>query len=267
MFKRIVLTASAVALATGGLVAGGVGAAGAAKPLITAGPGSSVDCSITALAKVKGPLRDNWIAADHQTDPNAAVRALPDTLFAPPGPVAIKAKANSVSCTGTLTDGVNTATVASAKINLVNNLSFPGSTDPATCAGLIAPDPLNPSTARYDATIKWKATGAKVADTTITAAEITSGGAFEISGGTISGSFAGGTSSTSANPDLATLGQFLSSTEIQPGAVTSSTPEAGGPCQPSLKLGQKKGVDTAKLKKGKGIKKLTLDTGTFSISR
>ncbi len=216
MIKTIISTVSTVALVAGGIAVSGMTEAGAAKPTITAGPGSSVNCSIAAKAKVKGPFRDPWIAADHQDDPNPAVVALPDTEFGPPGPVIVKAKAKSVSCSGTVTDGVNTAAVTLAKVSLINNPSFPGSTDPATCAGLIAPDPLNPSTARYDALIKWKASGAKVTNTVITAAEIASGGSFEISGGTISGSFAGGTSTTSANPDLPTLAQFLSSTEIAP---------------------------------------------------
>ena len=270
VMKRTLLVASAVALASTGLAVGGGSVASAAKPVITAGPGSSVTCSISAKVKVKPKLKDNWIAADHAGDPDPSVAALPDTQFADPGPVAVKAKAKSVSCSGTVTDGVNTAVVTQAKIDLVNNPSFPGSSDPATCAGLIAPE--TPSTARYDAYVKWKASGAKVNPTTISAqAIVNSGLGFAVTGGTVSGSFAGGTGTTQANVDGATLGYFLSSTALNPGLVTSATPITGKalPCQPSLKLKLKKGVPTAKLKKPKGINKIIMDpaTSTFTISR
>lgn len=266
MIRRIALAGVAGAVALGGLAAMG-GSAYAAKPIITAGAGSSVSCSLTSSAKVSPALKDNWVHADHQSDPNLAVRAIPDTVLATAGPVTVTAKSKSVSCTGTVTNGTDTATVTGVKILLTSDPAHPGSTDPATCAGLVAPDPMNPSTARYNATLSWKASGAKVNPTTITGSSISSaGGNFGVSGGVITGSFAGGSSSTVSAPDGATLNAFLSSTAIQPGLV-SSTHTDGGPCQGSLKLKNKKGVDTATLKAGKGIKKIGLASGTLLINR
>lgn len=267
MVRKLVLAGVAGAVAFAGLaVAGDV--ASAAKPTITAGPGSSVTCTMQpSAAKLKPALKDNWVAAAHASDPWDGVAALPDTTLALPGPVAVKLKVKSLSCTGTVTDGTNTAPVTSLQVSLGNDPANPGSTNPATCAGLVAPDPENPSTARYNATLKWKATGAKVTDTTITGSQIGSaGGNFSISGGTITGSFAGGSSSTTGSPDLETVAAFFSSTAFQPNLVTSATPDAGGPCQGSLKIKLKKGVETATLKAGKGVKKIGLAGGTFTIA-
>ncbi|MGZ4801380.1 MAG: hypothetical protein ACXV9P_02145 [Acidimicrobiia bacterium] len=264
MMKRIVVAASAFTLVAGGLAVAGLDPAGAAKPTITAGPGSHVNCHISSKAKLSPALKDNWIQADHQSDPDPRVRAIPNTTFASNGPVFVSSKTKTVSCSGTVTDGTNTAPVTGLKVTLVTDPAHPGTTDPATCANLVAPS--SPSTARYNAFIKYKASGAKVSDSTITDASIgNSGAGFAVTGGTISGSFAGGTSSTQANVDGTTLGMFISSTAISPNAVSSTSPNGGVPCQASLKSSPK----AVKLKKPKGIKKIGIDSSssTIDISR
>ncbi len=92
---------------------------------------------------------------------------------------------------------------------------------------------------------------------------------FSVIGGTITGSFAGGTASTNSSPDLATIGAFLSSTELQPNLVGTGPGQVtdGGPCQPKLTIKNKKGVESASLKAGKGIKAVGLASGTLAISR
>ncbi|MGZ7017316.1 MAG: hypothetical protein ACXVL8_09130 [Acidimicrobiia bacterium] len=51
--------------------------ASAVKPTITATSGN-VNCQITGKVKLHPGLKNNWVQADHQTDPNAAVRANPE---------------------------------------------------------------------------------------------------------------------------------------------------------------------------------------------
>jgi hypothetical protein len=267
MIRKFAVAAAAGAIALSGLAAFGGGVASAKTIKITAGAGSHVHCELAAsTAKVKPALKDNWIASDHQDDSVAAVRAIPNTPFADNGPVTVKSKPTTQSCTGTFTDGVNSATPVSAKISLASDPLHPGGTDPASCANLIAPTGP-PSTARYNIKIKWTATGGKVADTLVTDAAITSGGSFSVGGGTISGSFAGGTSSTASNADAATVNLFLSSTQLQPKLVSSSQTN-GGACQPSLQVKTTAKGTTAKLKKPKGIKTIGLAAGgDFDISR
>jgi hypothetical protein len=255
------MAGAAGAIALSGLAFIG-GAADAASTTITAGPGSSVDCNLApATASLKPALKDNWIKADHQDDADATVRALPDTPFALNGPVTVKSKPKTSSCTGTITNGTATANMVSGSITLGNDPANPGSTDPASCANLITP--TSPSTARYNVTIKWKADTAKVTNTNITGAEISSaGGTFSVTGGTITGSFAGGSASTSSSPDGATIGMFLTSTALQPKLVSSANKD-GNPCQPLLTITSKK----TSLKAPKGIKKIGLASGTLSIDR
>src|SRR6478736_6461422 len=80
MIRKIAMAGAAGAVALSGLAVLGGGTAGAGPIVITAGPGSSLDCNLAAAtAKVKPALKDDWIKADHQSDPNAQVRALPNT--------------------------------------------------------------------------------------------------------------------------------------------------------------------------------------------
>jgi hypothetical protein len=259
MKRRIVsiIAVVALALAEVGLVAG---PAGAAKPTITAGPGSSVHCAITAKVKLYTKLKNEWVQADHQSDPSAAVRAIPDTRFSENGPVATRVKGKG-TCSGSITDGVSTASVFKVKFELTSDPLHPGSSDPATCASLLAG---GESTARYNSVIQWKSKEAKVTNTAVHDAAITPAGlGFETSGGTVSGSFAGGSSVSQGNVDGDTI---LAFTQAPP---TSTNPvPTYRQCQPSIKLKTKKGVQSAKLKKPKGFKKITIVPGsTLDISR
>ncbi len=254
------MASAAMALAVGGLALGAGPALAAPKPPITAGPGSSLSCSVTAKVKLSPGLKDNWVKADHQTDPNSAVRALPDTTFASNGPVSTTVKGKG-TCSGTVTGGGQTASVTGIKFTLGPDPAAPGSSDPATCTSLLT---TTDSTARYDVTISWKASGAKVNPTSITGASITPMGlGFQTSGGTITGSFAGGTSTSQGNVDGTTISAF-----VQPAPTSSSPTPAFPQCQPTLKLKSKKGVNSASLKAPKGLKKITIVPGsTLDISR
>src|SRR5664279_3002150 len=98
MFRKIAVVVAGLAVATGGLVVATAGVSGAAKPTVTAGPGSSISCSITAKIKVTPSLKNNWIQSQHASDPDAAVRAIVDTTFATNGPALISGK-GSGTCT------------------------------------------------------------------------------------------------------------------------------------------------------------------------
>jgi len=258
MLRRTVIAAATTALAVGGLVGGSALNASAAKPTITATSGN-VNCSITAKTKLSPSLKNNWVQSQHQSDPNAAVRAIPNTTFAQNGPVLVTAKAKSVSCSGTASQGATTLAVTGAKISLTNDPANPGGTSPATCTALLTNTP--PSTAKYISTIKWKATGGKLNNTVVTGSSIApSGLGFSITGGTITGSFAGGSSNSQANVDNATI---VALTNPPP---SSSSPDTG-PCHARLKL--KNATPTkpasASLKPPKGLKKIGIPSGTFHI--
>src|ERR1700676_526716 len=120
MFRKFIVVVAGLAVATGGLVTATAGVSGAAKITVTAGPGSSISCNITAKVKVTPGLKNNWIKSQHSSDPDAAVQAIPDTTFAANGPVLISAK-GSGTCTGSVTDGVNTLPVTAVKFSLAND--------------------------------------------------------------------------------------------------------------------------------------------------
>jgi hypothetical protein len=258
MLRKTLITASALAVAVGGLVGGTALSASAKTATITATSGN-VNCNITAKAKLAPSLKNNWVQSDHSSDPNAAVRAIPNTTFASNGPVQTNAKAKSTSCSGTASQGSVHATVTGAKISLTNDPAHPGSSNPATCTAFLSNDP--PSTAQYIVTVRWKASGAKLIDTTIKGAGIAPAGlGFAITGGTVSGSFAGGSSNAQANVDGATI------TTVTAGPPSSAHPDTGA-CQPRLKLkaATAKKPASASLKSPKGFKKIGVPSGTFHI--
>jgi len=259
MFKKVLVGTAALAVAASGLVAITAGVSGASKPTITAGPGSSLSCNITAKGKLSPGLKNDWVQADHSTDPDPAVVAIPNTTFGSNGPVIVSIK-GSGTCTGTVTDGVNTASVTAIKFSLTNDPAHLGNNSEATCSSLVTGMP--PSTAEYDTNITYTAIGAKVTPTTVTDQTIPPA-SFDTSGGTITGSFAGGTSSASGVPDSTTISAVLQA------APTSTDPVPAYPqCQPSLKLKTGKNGPEASLKAPKGLKKLSLVSGsTLSISR
>ncbi len=253
MFRRLLIGASALTVALAGLAVVSATTAGAKTPTITAGPGSSISCNITASVKASPSLKDDWVQSQHTSDPVAAVAAIPDTTFASNGPVIITVKGTG-TCTGSVTDGVNTAPVTAVKFSLTNDPAHLGNTTEASCSSLVTGVP--PSTAEYDTSISYTATGAKVTPTTVTD-QVIPPATFNISGGTVSGSFAGGTSSASGVPDSTTVGAVLQA------PPTSSSPVPVYPqCQPTLSVKTKKGVTTATLKAPKGLKKIGIVAGS-----
>jgi hypothetical protein len=129
--------------------------------------------------------------------------------------------------------------------------------DDNTCAGLLAGTAPEDVAATYNSSVKFKVTGAKLGETTITGLGLAPAGiGFGLTGGTLAGPLAGGNSTTQANlADGDTLNQVLSP------AATSAQPVPNGPlCEASLKLKDDKpgkpGTGSAKLKKPKGLKKI-----------
>jgi hypothetical protein len=268
---------AALALSAVGLVSTSSGA-NAGTPTITAGPGSSVSCVITGVAKLSPTLANDWSQAAHSSDPgdanpiggpsstitgNATVKAamasIPDTTYsAGTVPVTTSAKVSSTSCSGTVTDGTNTDTVASAAITTA---STSAGTSEATCSGL-----ASPGTSTFTTIIKWKGTVDKINPTTAVSSlsdlADSHGVGFELkadgTGGTsISGSFGGGSSDSKAYIDPATLGALL-------GAPSTSAAQTGSLCEATLSgkftpaaAGASDAV-AIKLKKPKGLKAITI---------
>ncbi len=255
MIRKIAVVVAGLAVATGGLVAATAGVSGAHTVTITAGAGSSISCNITASVKLAPSLKDDWVQSQHTTDPDAAVRAIVNTTFAANGPVIIKVKGTG-TCTGNVTDGVNTAPVTAIKFSVTNDPAHLGNTSEATCSSLVTGMP--PSTAEYDSTIDYTATGAKVTPTTVTD-QVIPPATFNITGGTVSGSFAGGTSSATGVPDTTTV---LAVTQAP---ATSTNPVPAYPqCQPSIKIkpASAKKPETATPKAPKGLKKVGIVAGS-----
>lgn len=133
--RRILVAACAVALGTGGLIAGGVTAAGAGKPLVTAV--GSVTCGAPGSGKAK-------INPPFTLSPQSGQRVTTSKF--------------KTTCTGTT--GNPAVTPISAKINAT-------STSPSaatTCAQLATPSETATTTV---VNIKWKASGGKINPTTI----------------------------------------------------------------------------------------------------
>jgi hypothetical protein len=255
MFRTVLKSALALSLIGGSAMALSASPAFAGKPTITAGAGSSISCDITASIKLSVPLKNDWVQADHSSDPVAAVAAIVDTQFGADGPEIVTIK-GSGTCTGTVTDGTNNATVTGVKFSVTNDPSHLGNTTEATCAGLLSNTP--PSTSEYDSTISYTSSGDKVAPTTVTD-QVIPAGTFNLTGGTISGSFAGSSGSIAADgtPDSNTVNSILQA------APTSSSPTPAYPdCQPTLSVKVKKGVTTATLKAPKGLKKISMVSGS-----
>ena len=253
MKARLIKSGLAAVVAVGGMLAMTATSASAHTPTITAGAGSSVSCQITGSAKLVPPIKNDWTQSQHSSDPDPAVVAIPDTVFAANGPVTTTAK-GAGTCSGNVTDGVNTASVTTVKFTLATDPAHPGSGGEATCAGLLG----TAGTAEYNITIKWTATGAKVTPTTITDATLAvSGLGFALSGGTVAGSFAGGSVNSQANVDSTTIGAILQA------PATSSNPDPAFPqCQPALDLKTSKGVQEASLDAPKGLKKIGITTNS-----
>jgi len=262
MIRKIALAAAAGAVALGGLAVLGGGSASAATPTITTATSATISCTISSKAKLAPALKDNWVQSAHSGDPNPLVAAIPNTTFASGVSPAVTAKGKSIACTGTATDGTATATVTALKINLVpGNPGIdvpPLSTAPTgSCLGLLATSGVGDTAATYNATLSFKASGAKLAPTTINNLNIVAGAVpggvgFGLSGGSVTGSLAGGTGKTIAFIDGDTLGAVAAA----PPTSTNPAPSSNK-CQPTLKI--KAGNNpSASLKPPKGLKKITI---------
>ena len=128
------------------------------------------------------------------------------------------------------------------------------------------PPPPNPATdAQYLVNAKYKSgtKGFSIADSNLSGVGIHNAGAgFDVNGGSIAGSFAGGTGNTHADADGKSITAFVSSSFYT--HLTSANAKTGGkPCQASAK--NKKGVWS--LKAPKGIAKIGIASGTVDFSR
>ncbi len=126
-----------------------------------------------------------------------------------------------------MTDGTNTASVTAVKFTVVVDPAHTGNTGEETCSGLLTATP--PSTTEYDSTISYTSPTAKIAPTTVTD-QIIPPVSFNLTGGTVSGSFAGPVASVGAVgvPDSTTIGALTQA------APTSASPTPAFPqCQPT----------------------------------
>jgi len=265
MIRRIALAGAAGALALGALAASGIGGAGAATTTITAADSANISCTITAKAKLAPALKNNWDQQAHEAgdgETNPYVQAIPDTKFNTDGDNVVSSKAKSISCTGTMTQGAVVATITGVQASLTNDtpaVDNPPLQDDNTCAGLLAGTAPGDTAATYKTDLKFKATGAKVATAQITGSGLAPAGiGFGVTGGTITGSLAGGNGKTQGNlADGDTLTQVTS-----PPASSSQPIPNGIKCEASLKIKADKpgqpGTGSATLKAPKGLKKIAI---------
>lgn len=287
MFRKLVIGAAALAVVSGGLVVATTAVASAKSVTIVAGSGSSISCTINTVAgvspaaKIAPALKDDWTQSDHSSDMYTVIKNLPTTLFASQTPSTTSSK-GTANCTGTITDGVNSVTGTSGAPIVV---SYKLGTDPAnpgtgesSCTALVAG---TGQPALYNSTEKFTSPDPtkKIASTTITdmsLAHNVSPPGFGFSGGTISGSFAGGSDSATANinsnltqPPISAL---LQAPETGADAVAGTYVSQG--CQPTLKIKTSKTLPSsdpgyivsASLKAGKGIKSIVITSGSLSFS-
>jgi len=271
MIRKIAVGVATASLAAGVLATAGAGTAFAGK--VTIGPVTSanVSCNITAKATLTPALKNNWVKSQHSTDPNPAVVALPDTQFAALNQAAsTSAKSKSSSCSGSVTDNAgHTAAITGAKIELTT--LTPSVDNPplnnnggSTCTGLLAGTAGEDTAATYKSHVALKASGFTIAPYDINGSTVQPAGlGFSVTGGTATGNFAGTTGTSQANVDGATLGAVLE------GPPTSVAPKPKYKCQPSLKAKAASGTKpaSATLKAPKGLAKLVIASGTFTITK
>jgi hypothetical protein len=259
MFKTVIKSALAASLAAGGLIALSAGVASAAPVTVTAGAGSSLSCALNASAKLNPSLKNSWNKTTSDTIP--AVNNLPTTAFASPGPVSIASKGSGTGCTGTAKQGTNSTSILSYKL-VTTAVPGTGSTDPASCANLISDSAS--STQKFDSTIKWVGSPFKIAPTTITGQGLSVSSSpvgFEFSGGTITGSFAGGNVSATAAVSSALIAAVSQPQETGSQALAGTYTSLG--CEPTLKVkapSSKVPDGTAALKAPKGLKAIIVSS-------
>jgi hypothetical protein len=207
-------------------------------------------------------LKNDWNPADHTTDPDAVVAALPYTTEAAASQVTTTAKGKGDTCTGTVAGhAVLGLKLTSSSTSVMPPLH-------ADCAGLANPA----ATTTFQSVISWKLDGALMADTSVTSTLgqlidghdvgflLQSGPAFP--GTSATGSFAGGSGEVKAYVDGTTFGILANSTK-----ASSTAPTAPDVCEPGLKV-KKAGTpgETVTIKAPKGFKKLSIGPGAFDQS-
>jgi hypothetical protein len=225
MLRKSGLTAAAVALAFGGIVAF-PSPASAAKPVLGNATGN-VTCQITAKVKISPPLKDSVVA------PNVI-------------PSSTLAKTKSTSCTssggtigGFMNGGKSKGVVTST------------GTEPGTCTGLAAP-----GSTPFTADITWKPSGAKANGSKVTFANVggslsgfslPADGAAGKATSVVTGSFAGNTAYATANAagGIIDISRCFDVTTVKPG-------KNGKP-------------DKVKTKAAKGLKKITISSGSLVL--
>ncbi len=258
MLKSVIRTALVASLAAGGVIAITAIPASAAKITIVAGTGSSASCDLAATAKLSPALKNDWTASPGDSVP--AVAALPNTPFASPGPVVTSAKGTG-TCTGTATDGTNSTTITGVKkLTISVDPAHPGSSAEATCANLLAG-----STAEFDTTIEWSSTSDSVANTVVTDSVIGTSYSpigFTFTGGTVTGSFAGGSVSSLGVVPPSLVAEVTQPQETGAQAEANSYTSLG--CEPTLKVKTNSHGTTATLKGPKGLKEIVISSGSGS---
>jgi hypothetical protein len=286
------LAAGSAVVALGGAGFLAVPNASASTPTITAGPGSHVHCTFSAVAKLSPGLLNDWTQSDHSNDtsaPNAtqkaAIASIPNTTYAAnsgaPTVVQTATKGATISCSAsTVVDATNTSLTDTITGGSIASTASSAGTDEATCAGLLN----QTGSTQFTTIIKWTGTTAKINPTTVTTtlqalADIgTDGVGFELSAdtrssdssaqkfGSIAGSFAGGVTDTKAYIDGVTLTSILAG----PATLTTDPSDSNvgpippGLCQPSIQVkagSNAPGVSDSvaiKVKKNKGLKSITL---------
>jgi hypothetical protein len=229
-------TALAVVAIPGGILA--VPPAAASPPEVTAGPGSTVVCSVFGPGTIKPPLKNNWLQADH-TGPNAdpnpnpivkeAMASIPNTIYSAnngAGTVVTTTYTLMGRCNGSVTDGTYTTAVKAITIHATQ---VTNGADPATCAAL-----AEPFADTFTETINWtgrpatKKIAPTTATTTVTDLADEHGIGFEWDSTSVTGSFAGGQVNTSAYIDNVTLNAMRSS------PPTFDHPVRDSACEPTL---------------------------------
>lgn len=212
----------------------------------------------------------------NDNEPMQVVKDLPFTQFAAlntPNATTAKAKGD---CEGTITGTrgpgdpeTTTMTVTKVKVTLttltnsVDNSPF-NNNGGSTCIGLLSGTADEDEAATFRSAISLKGSGAKVPAFNIDGSSVVPEGlGFAITGGTADAPFTGATGVSQANVDLTTLLAVLD------GPPSSLAPKATSKCQPSLKVKQATSTKpaSATLKAPKGLKKLGISSGTFTLEK
>jgi hypothetical protein len=241
----------------------------AGGPTIIPGPGSNVTCTgLKAKALINPPLKQNWLKSEHSSDPNPAWQAAPDTAFATVSATTTTTATGKAKCTGTVTDGTNTATVS--KVAFSASSTSNNAVDPtfgqtmATCSGLATENGTN----TFQTTVTFTSKTATIPPITITSSLNTlidsHGAGFDLIAQSATGVTGTISGDTKAYVDAKTVTAIASS-------PPSSTSAPKNECEPSAKV--KKGVlvlkapkGLAKIKVGNGVFDGTPSSITFSLS-